>query len=79
MEQLRSLKGLRNVYSEVLVKIGDAPTSVNRLILDPFSLLVMSTHPNDISDINRYRKDGFSMREAIEAVLTERGQAEFIP
>lgn len=45
LQQLRSLKGLRDVYSEVLVKIGDAPTSVNRLILDPFSLLVMSTHP----------------------------------
>lgn len=79
MAQLRSLKGLRDVYSEVLVKIGDAPTSVNRLILDPFSLLVMSTHPKDISDINRYRKEGLSMREAIEAVLSERGQAEFIP
>lgn len=37
-QQLRSLKGLRDVYSEVLVKIGDAPTSVNRLILDPFSV-----------------------------------------
>lgn len=78
-QQLRSLKGLRDVYSEVLVKIGDAPTSVNRLILDPFSLLVMSTHPKDISDINRFRKEGLSMRKAIEAVLLERGQGEFIP
>ena len=76
---VRSLKGLRDVYSEVLVKIGDAPTSVNRLILDPFSLLVMSTHPKDISDINRFRKEGLSMRKAIEAVLLERGQGEFIP
>lgn len=79
LQQLRSLKGLRDVYSEVLVKIGDAPTSVNRLILDPFSLLVMSTHPKDISDINRFRKEGLSMRKAIEAVLLERGQGEFIP
>lgn len=78
-QQLRSLKGLRDVYSEVLVKIGDAPTSVNRLILDPFSLLVMSTHPKDISDINRFRKEGLSMRKAIEAVLLERGQGDFIP
>jgi conjugal transfer ATP-binding protein TraC len=39
----------------------------------------MSTHPKDISDINRFRKEGLSMRKAIEAVLLERGQGEFIP
>ena len=30
-------------------------------------------------EINRFRKEGLSMRKAIEAVLLERGQGEFIP
>lgn len=78
-QQLRSLKGLRDVYSKCWSRSAMRRLLMNRLILDPFSLLVMSTHPKDISDINRFRKEGLSMRKAIEAVLLERGQGEFIP
>lgn len=69
---LGSLTSLAGAYSEVYVRIGDAPPSVNRLILDPYTLLLTSSHPNDISDIQKFRSKGLSTHEAIHAVLKER-------
>lgn len=72
---LSSLTSEAGAYSEVMVRIGDSPPSVNRLILDPYSLLLMSSHPADVSDINRFKAQGLSTHEAIAAVLKERGLA----
>lgn len=74
-EMLSSLKPKAGVYSEIMVRIGDSPFSVNRLVLDPYSQLLMSTHPNDLAAINRFKSGGLSTHEAIEAVLAERTAA----
>ncbi len=60
-------------YSEAYVKIGDSPGVVGRLIVDPYSILVYSTSPNDKADIKRFRDQGLSLADAIDAVLVERG------
>lgn len=72
LSMLESLTTVAGVYSEVFVRIGDQPPSVNRLLLDPYSLLMTSSHPNDIEAINFYRNRGFSTHEAIEKVLLDR-------
>lgn len=74
-KMLSSLRPKAGVYSEVMVRIGDEPPSVNRLILDPFSLLLMSTHPRDLAAVKRHRDRGLTAREAIAEVLRERGIA----
>ena len=75
LKMLSSLTSKHGVYSEVYVRIGDAPPSVNRLVLDPYSLLLMSSNPKDISDVNRYKGQGLSTHEAIVSVLKERQAA----
>lgn len=72
-KMLSSLRPKAGVYSEVMVRIGDEPPSVNRLLLDPFSLLLMSTHPRDLAAIKHHRDRGLTAREAISEVLRERG------
>lgn len=71
---LESLTTVAGTYSEVFVRIGDQPPSVNRLILDPYSQLLASSHPHDVESINAYLQQGLSMHEAIESVLRDRNQ-----
>ena len=71
---LESLTTVAGTYSEVFVRIGDQPPSVNRLILDPYSQLLASSHPHDVESINTYLQQGLSMHEAIESVLRDRTQ-----
>ncbi len=72
LSMLSSLTTVAGMYSEVFVRIGDQPPSVNRLLLDPYSLLLMSSHPTDIEAINGYRRQGLSTHEAIRSVLADR-------
>ncbi|WP_439794699.1 ATP-binding protein, partial [Turicimonas muris] len=74
IQMLESLTTVAGAYSEVFIRIGDQPPSVNRLLLDPYSQLMTSTHPNDIEAVNHYLHQGLSMHQAIEAVLKERSK-----
>lgn len=72
-QMLRSLTTVAGVYSEVFVRIGDQPPSVNRLMLDPYSQLLMSSHPEDVRAIREKRALGLSTAQALNAVLQDRG------
>ncbi|WP_286314044.1 hypothetical protein, partial [Turicimonas muris] len=74
IQMLESLTTVAGAYSEVFIRIGDQPPSVNRLLLDPYSQLMTSTHPNDIEAINHYLQQGLSMHQAIEFVLKDRSK-----
>ncbi|MCD8338591.1 MAG: type IV secretion system protein TraC, partial [Burkholderiales bacterium] len=69
ISMLSSLTTVAGVYSEVFVRIGDQPPAVCRLLLDPYSLLLMSAHTADIEGFNDYRNQGFPTDAAIQAVL----------
>ena len=71
---LRSLRTDAGKYADVFIK-GPIGWGVGRLILDPYSLLEYSTKAEDYNAIQRYRKQGMTVPEAIESVLQERGYA----
>lgn len=70
---LTSVKTEKHLYSEIFIN-SPMGNGIGRLIVDPFSLLVYSSDPNDWTAIQRYRDQGFSVPDAINAVLRDRGQ-----
>lgn len=72
-QMLFSLKKIDNAYSEVLIHGGQMGYGVGRIVLDPFSLLVSSSHPADFQAVQRYRQAGYSVSDAVTAVLADRG------
>lgn len=71
MRVLRSVRTEKGVYSEIYVK-SPVGSGVGRLVLDPFSLLLYSTDPNDRKAIDRYRNQGMSVTDAVAQVLKDR-------
>lgn len=70
--QIRGLNTITGVYAEMYVHcpIG---SGVGRLIVDPFNQLMGSTRPQDFNDIQTKLAQGLNIREALEAVLDDRG------
>jgi conjugal transfer ATP-binding protein TraC len=72
-EMLLSIKTQAGAYSEVFVHAGQMGHGVGRVMMDPFSLLLVSSKAEDFEAIRHYRARGLSVPEAIEAVLRDRG------
>ena len=67
----RTLSGLTTVsetYSEVWARVGDAPSVVGRLILDPFSMTAFSTRAEVFDAVRREKSKGKNAVQAIAAV-----------
>ncbi|HEX4045461.1 MAG TPA: type IV secretion system protein TraC, partial [Gammaproteobacteria bacterium] len=54
-------------YSEFIIKSNHG-LSVHRLVLDPFSRILYSTHGDEFEMVNKLEKQGYSLIEAIEIV-----------
>ncbi len=72
-DMLLSIKTQAGAYSEVFVHAGQMGHGVGRVMMDPFSLLLVSSKAEDYEAIRRYRMQGLSVPQAIEAVLRDRG------
>ena len=70
---LKSVTTKKGEYSEICIR-GKDVTTVGRLRLDPFTLLLYSTAPEDYVAKQEKLKQGLSIGEACEAILRERGQ-----
>ena len=46
---------------------------IGRVIFDPFSLLLVSSKAEDYEAVRFYRERGFTIVEALESVLADRG------
>jgi conjugal transfer ATP-binding protein TraC len=71
--QLISVKSKHGSYAEVMI-VGNHGYAVGRLLLDPYSLLLYSTKPKDYSAVQTLRAQGMSLEEALEVVLSNRGE-----
>jgi conjugal transfer ATP-binding protein TraC len=71
--QLTSVSTQHGMYSEIYVH-SPLGSGVGRLILDPFSLLLYSTQPEDFVAIKRLTDGGLSINDAINTLLKQRGQ-----
>ena len=72
-EMLLSVKTVQGSYSEVFVHAGQMGHGIGRVIFDPFSLLLVSSKAEDYEAVRFYRERGFTIVEALESVLADRG------
>ncbi|RPD86124.1 type IV secretion system protein TraC [Neisseria weixii] len=72
MKILRSLSKT-DYYSEIFIStpIG---YGVGRLYSDPFNALASSSKADDVEAVDRYRREGLNMAQAIESVLADRSK-----
>ena len=52
--------------------MGSGQATVGRLILDPYSLILYSTKPEEFSAVQRLVDNGLSMEDAVSKVAKER-------
>jgi conjugal transfer ATP-binding protein TraC len=72
-EMLLSIKTVQGSYSEVFVHGGQMGHGIGRVLFDPFSLLLVSSKAEDFEAVRHYRERGYSIVDALEAVLADRG------
>ncbi len=72
-EMLLSVKTVQGAYSEVFVHGGQMGHGIGRVLFDPFSLLLVSSKAEDYEAVRHYRLQGYSIVDALEAVLADRG------
>lgn len=71
---LKTVRSSSGIYSEVFV-ISKAGQGISRLIVDPFSLLLYSTKPDDVAEVRRKKDSGLTTEQAINEILRDRGLA----
>jgi len=74
MRRMQSVKSSKGEYGEFSMWSPSINGDICQLRIDPFTLLLMSTNPTDKAQIAKKRENGMSLTEAINSVLTERGQ-----
>ncbi|MBF0609500.1 MAG: type IV secretion system protein TraC [Magnetococcales bacterium] len=67
---LRTVRTIPGKFSEILVRSGEG-IGVGRLVVDPFSKLLYSTKAEEVSAIQVYVKNGYSVAEAITSILEQ--------
>ena len=70
-ELLKTVHTATGAYSETFF-ITEFGQGIGRLIVDPYQLLLYSTNPKDVHDIQQYTDIGVSVQEAIDNVLRDR-------
>ncbi len=69
--RLKTVHTIRGHYSEAYIK-SPSGSGIGRLIVDPFRKLLYSTDPGEVAAINRFKTQGMSTVDAINAVLETR-------
>jgi conjugal transfer ATP-binding protein TraC len=72
-EQLKSVKTKQGLYAEIAV-ITPQGYSIERLIPDPFSLVVYSTKPEEYAAVKDLKNQGLTMEEAVSTIVARRKQ-----
>lgn len=71
---IKSLHTRKGEYSEIYIR-GSSGREVVRLYVPRFMQLMFTTDPEELRDIDRYRKNGFSISEAISEIMKQEGHA----
>lgn len=70
-ERLKTVRTIRGRFSEVFIRTASG-AGIGRFVVDPFRALLYSTAPNDVADIDRFKAQGMTTADAINAVLEAR-------
>lgn len=69
---LKTVRSYKGHYSEIFM-LTPRGAGIARLTVDPYSLLLYSTAPEDVHAIQTYTRQGYSQEQAIFQVLKDRG------
>lgn len=69
---LKTVHTIQGVYSEIFIKTQEAGSGIGRLVVSDFQKLLYSTNPNDVAQITRYEKQGYTVVQAILEILKQR-------
>jgi conjugal transfer ATP-binding protein TraC len=72
-EMLKSLTTVSGRFAEVFIRCPSVPPTIGRLLLDPYTLLMSSSRPDDVAAIDAHLAQGCDMNQAILNVLAQRG------
>jgi conjugal transfer ATP-binding protein TraC len=73
-QMLKSLTTVSGRFAEVFIRSASVPATIGRLFLDPYTLLMSSSRPEDVAAINEQLENGVAdMNQAIVNVLASRG------
>lgn len=67
-DAIASLTTVAGAWSEMVVKVGDDPAAVGRLILDPYSRVAYSTLPAEVAAVKAWEAAGLPLPEAVARV-----------
>ncbi|MEA3410361.1 MAG: type IV secretion system protein TraC [Pseudomonadota bacterium] len=73
-ELLKTVHTIPGAYSEIFF-LTERGAGIGRLIVEPWKGLLYSTRAEDVAAIDARRSAGLGVREAIEAVMRERGMS----
>lgn len=73
-QRLKTVHTKKGHYSEVYVA-NSYGGGIGKLAVDPYRALLYSTHPDDVSAIERYTRQGIETGEAILKVLSDRQES----
>lgn len=73
-EAAKTLTTVRGSYSEIMVISEAAGAGIGRLYVSPFTQLVYSTTPDEVSAIEQRRRAGMSLVDAINDLLEARSR-----
>jgi conjugal transfer ATP-binding protein TraC len=77
VDLLKTVRSVRDQYSEAFF-ITDRGMGVGRIVVDPGTRLLFSSHAPDVAALRRARDAGATLEQAVDVVLTERARLERI-
>lgn len=66
--KMKSVKTVAGKYAEILISSSKGYT-VGRFLLDPFSLMLYSTKPDEFAAVNDLLEKGFSVEDAVQTLV----------
>ena len=66
--KMKSVKTVAGKYAEILISSSKGYT-VGRLLLDPFSLMLYSTKPDEFAAVNDLLEQGYSVEDAVQRLV----------
>ncbi|MYM92712.1 type IV secretion system protein TraC [Duganella vulcania] len=70
LELIKTVNTVKGVYSEIFFYTGSG-AGIGRLVVDRFSQLVYSTHPDEVSAVMNRMDQGMNIKEAIKDVIEQ--------
>ena len=70
---LKTIKGEEGAYSEYMIRHSGGAWQLGRLFLDPFSAILYSSSPEDVTALEKLQSTGMKLEDAVATIASKRG------